>query len=519
MSTVATTWRSAGGWTVPSLHRESTTETRSGVRSEAELRPGEVADLTKFVVYQTSRDGAGHRELPAPGTSFESIAASSRAAWAKRWRASDVHVGGDPEAELAFRFAAFQLIGAAPPRDTGASIGARLMSGFGYRHHVFWDTDIFIAPYFSVTQPDLARNHLGYRYRGLAGARRKAAKYGRAGAFYAWESAGTGDEVTPEWSTPMYGDPVRIWTGEIEEHITADVAWSADHYHRWTGDDAFMEGEGAEMIVEGARYWASRLTEEPDGLHIRNVIGPDEYHIHVDDNFYTNAFAAWHLRRAAEVARWLSEHSASARSGLGLDDDEVARFEDLAKRVVIRRRPDGVWEQHQGFFDLEEVDLNRFEPRVHAVYDLLGEERMQRTAVIKQADVLMAMALLPEDTDKTNSAFENWRYYEPKADHGSSLSLAFHALLACQMDDPDLGYRLFRRAAAIDLEDAMGNGADGIHAACQGGILQTGHFGFGGLHLSPHGEPQTVGRLPSHWETFGFSFLHRGEVRDVEITR
>lgn len=486
------------------------------------LDPGRSAVVTKYVTYQADRDPGSRPAPPGPEVTFDQVAASSSRAWAARWRSSTVTVGGDPGAEQALRFAAFHLIGAASPSDPGAAIGARLMSGYGYRHHVFWDTDIFIVPYFNVAQPDLARSHLAYRYRGLEGARRKARRYGREGAFYAWESADTGDEVTPEWSSPLHGPPVRIWTGELEEHITADVAWAADHYWRWTGDDDFLATEGAEMTIEGARYWASRIALEPDGGHIRDVIGPDEYHIHVDDSFFTNLLAAWQLRRAADVLEWLAkehqERSTQLTAQLRLPADTPSRFRELAERLVLLQRDDGVWEQHAGFFDLEPLDLARFEPRLRAMYDLLGEERLQTTQVIKQPDVLMAVALLPELTGGPAVHRANWDYYAHRADHGSSLSLAFHALVAAQMGEVDLAYDLFRRAADIDLEDSMGNGNHGIHAACQGGLLQTALFGFGGLHLEEE-RPVTRPRLPDHWTELSFSYFHRGRLHDVELTR
>lgn len=490
------------------------------VRGQMLIAVGTSTTLTKFVGYRVDRNEEIELMLPSAGTSFDAVAESSRAAWATRWRASAIAIDGDPEAELAFRYAAFQLIGAAPQTDTGAGIGARI-GGFGYRHHVFWDTDVFVAPYFAVTQPDLARAHLGYRHRGLDGARRKASRYGRQGAFYAWESAGTGDEVTPEWSNPIYGEPVRIWTGEIEEHITADVAWSVEHYWRWTGDDRFLVTEGAEMVLEGARYWMSRLEPEPDGLHIRDVIGPDEYHIHVDDNFYTNLMAAWQLRLAGEVVARLDriEQGAADRllRSLDLRREELAEMARTVETVVLRRDDSDIWEQHTGFFDLETIDLSAFEPRLHSIYELLGEARMQRTAVIKQPDVLMAMALLPVESRRSEVAAANWAYYAPKADHGSSLSLTFHALLAAQMNDPDLGYELLLRAMAIDLDDSMGNGADGIHTACQGGLLLTALFGFGGLSI---GDPDasSPGRLPSHWKSFCASYIRHGELREIEIS-
>ncbi len=483
------------------------------------LDPGASAEVTKVVAYRSDADAEAL--LPAAGTDYADLADASRAAWAERWRTSDIRIDGDPFAEFVLHFAAHQLIAAASSDDPRAAIGARLMSGFGYRHHVFWDTDIFVVPYFTVTQPDLARVHLGYRHRGLPGARRKAARLGRRGAFYAWESADTGDEVTPEWTTPTSGPPIRIWTGELEEHITADVAWAADHYWRWTGDDEFLESEGAEITIDGAIYWASRLDAEPDGLHLRKVIGPDEYHLHVDDNFYTNLLASWHLRRASAVYRWLKKRAPATATALlerlDVTEAEVLGFADLADRVALRRSPQGVWEQHAGFFDLEPIDLAAFEPRHRAIYDLLGEERLQRTAVIKQPDVLMAMALLPDETNLASVGHANWSYYLPKTDHGSSLSLPIHALLAARLGDPESAYEFFSRAAAIDHEDAMGNGADGIHAACQGGLLQAALFGFAGLHLDERG-PAVSPRLPSHWASMAITYLHRGEIREIDMT-
>lgn len=487
-------------------------------RIGTKLDAGDSLTLLKLTSYRTD-DGVA--ALPARSVGFDELAAASAAAWGRRWETSAIEIDGDPHAEAALRFAAFQLIGAASPDDPRAGIGARLMSGFGYRHHVFWDADVFVAPYLTVAQPDLARGHLAYRFRGLAGARRKASRLGSTGAFYAWEAAGTGDEVTPEWSQPAFGPPVRIWTGAIEEHITADVAWAADHYWQWTGDDGFWADEGVEMIVEGARYWADRLEVEDDGAHIRDVIGPDEYHIHVDDSFYTNVLAAWHLRCAAAALDWLESRSPDRLRALtetaGWDPGMGPRFREMADRVVLRRREDGVWEQHAGFFGLDPVDLGQYEPRVATMYDLLGEDRLQATAVIKQADVLMAATLLPEQSGGIGALAANWRYYSPKADHGSSLSLGFHSLAAARLGDVDLAYDLFVRAADIDLRDSMGNAADGIHAACQGGLLQAALFGFAGLQLGPEGPTIDPG-LPSHWRSMGFSFMHHGTRHERVLT-
>ena len=500
--------------------------------TQVRLEPFQPLVFTKYAVYQASRDHDPPTDPPDRDTSFAQVLSASARGWARRWRAANVEIEGDPSAERGVRFAAFQVIGASPPEDTGAAIGAKLASGFGYRHHVFWDTDIFVVPYLSVTLPDLARNHLGYRYQGLDGARRKAKLYGREGAFYAWESASTGDEVTPEWSSPLFGPPSRIWTGEIEEHITADVAYATDHYWRWTGDDRFLRNEGVEMIAEGARYWASRLQLERETsgrtrAHIRGVIGPDEYHSHVDDSFFTNLLAAWHLRKGAEALEWL-ERSAplvgnALFSRLGLTAAETERWRSLADQVILRHRSDGVWEQHAGFFDLDPVDLTAFAPRQRSMSDLLGEERAERTQVIKQADVVMAMTLLPEAMGTRARRRVNWDYYLARCDHGSSLSMAVHARVAADLGLSEVAYSMFRAALAIDLADELGNGRDGLHAATQGGILQAAIFGFAGLKLQ-EGRPVVDPRLPGHWTRLGFTHYHRGkryerEVRSVSTGR
>jgi kojibiose phosphorylase len=493
--------------------------------TQIRLDPFRPVVFTKYAVYRSSRDTDAPMDPPGRETSFAQVLAESARGWARRWRAAGVEIDGDPGVERGVRFAAFQVIGASPPKDTGAAIGAKLSSGFGYRHHVFWDTDIFIVPYLSVTLPDLARNHLGYRYRGLDGARRKAKRYGREGAFYAWESAGTGDEVTPEWSSPLFGPPSRIWTGEIEEHITADVAYAADHYWRWTGDDRFVRTEGVEMIVEGARYWASRLQLERDksnGMraHIRGVIGPDEYHSHVDDSFYTNLLAAWHLRKAAETLGWLHDRAPRTADGLvsrlGLGASEGKRWCGLADQVMLRHRSDGVWEQHAGFFGLERVDLMAFTPRQRSMYDLLGEERAERSQVIKQADVVMAMTLLPESVGSPARRRANWDYYLPRCDQGSSLSMAVHSRVAADLGLSETAYAMFRAALAIDLADEMGNGRDGLHAATQGGILQAVIFGFAGLHLED-GQPAVRSQLPKNWNRLGFTYYFRGKRFECEL--
>ena len=203
----------------------------------------------------------------------------TRAADADRWRSSDIEVGGDPAAEQALRFAVYHLNSAANPADERVSIGARGLTGDDYHGHVFWDTEIYLLPFYVFTWPDAARALLMYRFRTIDGARQKAAHMGWRGAMYAWESADTGAEATPEQVVNPDGQIVDILCGKQEQHITADIAYAVWQYWQATKDVDFLLDAGAEILLETGRFWSSRARPEGDGYcHIRGVIGPDEYH-------------------------------------------------------------------------------------------------------------------------------------------------------------------------------------------------------------------------------------------------
>ncbi|MGH9264995.1 MAG: hypothetical protein ACRD1D_09925, partial [Acidimicrobiales bacterium] len=257
--------------------------------------------ITRVVAVE--RDGPAHEAL---ARSLESgrgtLLARHRQAWRERWVGADVVVDGDPLAQRDLRFALYHLIIAGDPESDRASVGARSLSGPGYRGHVFWDTEVFVLPFFIWTHPETARALLAYRHRTLPAARAKAARLGYQGALYAWESADTGEETTPEYVHLPDGTRLTILTGVEEHHIAADVAWAVWQYWQVTGDDRFVEDMGAEIVVETARFWASRTTVAGDGRHhICEVIGPDEYHETVDDNAYTNVLARWNLRAAVQL--------------------------------------------------------------------------------------------------------------------------------------------------------------------------------------------------------------------------
>ena len=263
---------------------------------------GETGCVDRIVAYGADLAEARARLHDAEDTGFERLLAEHREAWASRWETADVVVEGDPGLQQALRLTLFHLM-ASVGDDGEAAVGARGLSGPAYRGHVFWDSDVFVLPFLAATHPPAARAMLEYRIRRLPAALEAARRLGRLGARFPWESAADGWDVTPRSAFDQAGRLVRIRTGELEEHIVADVAWATACYLDWTGDGEFADGPGRDLLVQTARYWASRIRLDRDGRgHIYGVIGPDEYHEPVDDNAFTNVMARWNLRRAAELA-------------------------------------------------------------------------------------------------------------------------------------------------------------------------------------------------------------------------
>jgi trehalose/maltose hydrolase-like predicted phosphorylase len=479
---------------------------------------GEVAEFDRIIAVARS-DTADADPAPAAIAALErgcdagwrGVLGAHENAWDARWRACDVKIDGDPDVQRAVRFATYHLISVANPEDERVSIGARALSGDAYLGHVFWDTEIYLLPFYTAVWPQAARALLMYRFHTLPGARAKAAAAGFRGALYAWESADTGEETTPEHVIAPDGSVVDILCGKLEQHISADIAYAVWQYWRVTGDDAFLLDAGAEILLETARFWASRAQLEADGKrHIRHVIGPDEYHEDVDDNAFTNVMARWNIARALETVevlriRW-PERAAELKAKLGLDAGELADWDDAVARLVTGLdKQTGLYEQFEGFRDLELVDLSAYADRTAPMDVVIGRERTQKAQIVKQADVVALIALLPE-VFENGTAELNYRHYEPRCGHGSSLSPAMHAMVAARLGDTDLAMRYLQEIGDFDPDPGV---AGGVRIAGLGGIWQAVVMGFGGLDLT--GDiPRLDPHLPPGWRSLAFKLFWRG---------
>jgi len=492
-------------------------------RCDYVLDAGEMLRLDKLVTISTSRD-VGVDE-PDPATrSVHRLRRHRRGgwlacmeanvhSWSRLWLAADCEIVGDSEAAKAVRFGVYHLLIAANPDDPTVSVGAKSLSGEGYRGHVFWDSEIVMLPFYLYTNPEHARALLGYRHHTLPAARALARETGGSGARFAWESADTGEEQCPRWTV----DGVhRFWTREQEVHISADVAYGIATYLEATHDLAYLGSEGLEVLIETARYWMSRCQDSPDTdtVHLRTVMGPDEFHSHVDDNAFTNTMVRWHLQWTAQVSRRLAldrpDMHRALSTRLGLLEEEPDRWENMADRLARPRvTADGVVEQFDGYFQRADLPIAEWDhhdmPQYPAGYHHFN---LEDTMLLKQPDVLMMMVLHPGQHDHA-ALGANYAFYEPRTLHKSSLSPAVHAIVAAQLGDESAAMRYFDRSAYVDLRDNQGNTAEGMHVASAAGTWQIVVRGFGGFRIEEE-RPSFRPRLPAAWRELRFSVSWRG---------
>lgn len=505
-------------------------EERTRWRTLAEI--GETLQFRRYVAVYTSRDVADADNAAVDAVrarswdGFEAAFGAHAKRWQQVWRRADIAVPGHPAAEQALRFLAYHLSIAAD-RDPRVSVGARSLSGTGYQGHVFWDVEVFMLPFYLHTAPDVARCLLSYRHHTLDGARRRARELGQRGACYAWESTTTGDDVTPRVAAVTdSGAEIPLFTGTEQIHVTADVAYAIWRYWEATRDEEFLRGPGAEILAETARFWAGRVVLDNGTWHIRGVMGPDEYHHSVNDNAYTNWMARFNLERAVWTSEWLrADHPKSWEAlvgRIGLTDGEAGEWSAVARRLYVPEPgEDGVIEQFEGFFGLDEYPLKNEEHLEEPLDRLFDLEMINRMKLLKQADVLMLPFLFPESFDRRILA-ANYAYYEPLTDHRSSLSPGVHAALAARLGLDEKAQCYWEESLMLDLSDTMSNSALGVHPANMGATWQALVFHILGVRFADGRavvEPGAADRLPDGWCSVALNLLWRGRSHRVEVTK
>jgi hypothetical glycosyl hydrolase len=507
---------------------------------EFPARKGVPVSIEKISNIYTTRDGdTSHLspdELKEHGLAtlkkqckagYVSLLYNSIKGWANYWSRMDIRIESEnPFDQLTIRFAQYHMLTMTPKHDNRYGIGAKGLSGEGYKGHSFWDSEIFIIPFFSFTLPEIACSLLEYRYNSLRGARNKANENGYKGAMYPWESAWLDDgEVTPAWGEAdiVTGKAQKIWTGLIEIHISADIAYAVWQYYNATGDEEFMKRSGFEILFDTAIFWGSRLEPDDDGTyHINKVIGPDEYKEHINNDAYTNYMAHWCIENAIEQYDSIKDKYPETFTRLNQKlklDTEIEIIRSKLERIYLPTpNEDLIIAQEDSYLQKEIIDLSKYkkQEQVGSLFNDYNIDQINQIQVTKQASVVMLVYLLE---DRFNDAIKraNFQFYESKTLHDSSLSLSTHAVLAADIDDPGLSYDLFRKASEIDLGPNMKSSDQGIHAASLGGIWQIIVCGFGGLRMVG-GKLRINPKLPPAVRSIRYPVTWKGNPLEVMVS-
>ncbi|MFT3894283.1 MAG: hypothetical protein QM730_21845 [Anaerolineales bacterium] len=468
----------------------------------------------------------------ASSTGFDVLLKEHSTLWSERWDACDIQIVGDEEAQQALRFSMYHLLAIVPTHTENASIPARGMSGQMYKGAIFWDTEIFMLPFFTHAFPELARNLLLYRYHTLDGARRKAREYGYRGAFYAWESQDTGDDACTLFNvTDVFTNrPMRTYFRDKQVHISADVVYAFWKYFSLTGDDSIWFDGGAEVVFECARFFLSYIYFSPDKhrYEVLDVTGPDEYHERVHNNAFTNRMVANTLEVCQSIAHYLEQNSpdffGKLKAHLDFESD-LALINGIIPNLYLpdSNPTEDLIPQFDNYFILEDVPLKTLlERKLHPTEYLGGGNGLATTTqIIKQADVVLMMYLFGERYSLETKSV-NWEYYEPRTEHGSSLSACSYSLIAAQIGEVDWAYKYFMKTATIDLE---GKGKQyvgtlyigGTHPAGNGGAWMSAVFGLCGIHCVD----DTISidpNLPAHWEQVMIPVVVHGQRLRISLS-
>ena len=512
---------------------ESFEETERGVFRVLRrmVRQGEKLSFSLFAAVFTSLDvsdpAAAARKLcaSAAGRGYAACLTAHQAAWERIWQRSCVEIGGSDEAARAMHASQYHLNCVAPRHADDMSIPARGLSGQTYKGAIFWDSEMFFFPMFVYTQPEIARSLLRYRLETLPGALKKAREYGYRGAFYPWESQEGGEEGCTNFNVVdvFTHRPVRTYFRDKQIHISADIVFALRRYYEITGDRTLLEEGGARVILECARFYLSRAGMRLDrtGLDYPDVIGPDEYHERVNNNAFTNRMIRHCMETALMLEDIFSDRPARFQALLcqmGYEQD-WERLKTAVRQIRRPRERDGVIEQFDGYFDLEDCSLDTVRSRLCDPREYWGGDHgvAGPTQIIKQADVIAMLALFPEDCTDAQ-ADTNYTYYEPRTEHGSSLSACMYALTACRLGRLDEAWELFLRTASIDV---TGGGKEwageiyigGTHPASNGGAWMIAALGFAGLRMR-NGQPRLDPHLPRQLHRLRFP-ITAGEKRFI----
>jgi len=517
-----------------------------------ELEQDQPVTVEKIVALYTSRDRAisecRHQARTAVQRAggFDELLIGHTRAWDRMWSRYRIAIHDNDRAELVLHLHIFHLLQTVSPNTIDLDVGvpARGLHGEAYRGHIFWD-ELFIFPFLNFESPTLTRSLLAYRHRRLDEARYLAREAGGEGACYPWQSGSDGREETQQVHLNPRSGRWLPDNSHLQRHVNIAIAYNIWQHYQVTGSIEFLRFQGAEMLIEIARFFSSLATFNPalDRYEIRGVMGPDEYHDSylgsdrpgLDNNAYTNVMTAWLLLRALEALELLPPHyRQEIVDELGLADFELERWRDVSAKMRVVFHADGVISQFEGYEQLEELDWEAYRrkygniQRLDRILEAEGDTT-NRYKVSKQADVLMLLYLLSADELRElldglgyelapDAIPATISYYLARTSHGSTLSGVVHAWVLSR-SDRERAWEFFLQALESDVFDVQGGTtAEGVHLGAMAGTVDIVQRCFTGMEA--RGDVLRFNpTLPTELPDVRFSVHYRGHRVDVTITQ
>ncbi|MCL1973203.1 MAG: glycoside hydrolase family 65 protein [Bacteroidetes bacterium] len=445
---------------------------------------------------------------------FDTLLQEQRSAWEEKWAHCDVEIGGDDEAQQGIRFCIFQLLQTYTGKDARLNVGPKGFTGEKYGGSTYWDTEAYCIPFYLATAGEqVARELLKYRYNQLPKAIENATKLGFSGgaALYPMVTM-NGEECHNEW---------EITFEEI--HRNGAIAYAIYNYIRYTGDQNYLADYGAEVLMGIARFWTQRITWS--GARSRYVMlgvtGPNEYENNVNNNWYTNYIACWCLRYAKESMEWVKKsqpqrYKAIIEKTLFDESAEWPQWMDIVEKMHFPKdEARQIFLQQDGYMDKEQILVKDLDPAQRPLNQKWSWDRILRSCFIKQADVLQGLYFFEDDFDIDTIA-RNFRFYESRTVHESSLSPCVHAILAAKIGDMDKAYDLYLRTSRLDLDDYNKEVDEGLHITSMAGSWMAVIQGFAGMRVK-EGQLTFEPKLPKHWTHLSFYINFRGTIKKLNF--
>ena len=484
---------------------------------EMNISKGEIVGIEKYITIVSTRDYEKSQLIKESKKildeetikGYETLYKEHCEAWNKRWETADIKIDGDILAQQGIRYNLFQLFSTYYGEDSRLNIGPKGFTGEKYGGATYWDTEAYCLPvYLGVADKQVSKNLLEYRYNQLEPAKTQAKKLGLEGALYPMVTF-NGEECHNEW---------EITFEEI--HRNGTIVYAIYNYTNYTGDYSYIKERGIDVIVEVARFWASRvhLSTRKDKYMIHGVTGPNEYDNNVNNNWYTNYIAKWCLEYAVENIEKLKSENIEAIIRNNVDDEDINKWSKIAQNMYLPYDEDlDIIVQHDDFLDKEFIKVKDLPKENLPLNQKWSWDKILRSCYIKQADVLQGIYYFGDKFTKEQKK-KNFDFYEPYTVHESSLSPSIYSIIASEIDNLEKAYELYSRTARLDLDNYNNDTEDGLHITSMSGAWLAIVQGFAGMRTY-NGKLSFSPKLPKGWRGYSFNINYRENNIRISVTQ